>query len=95
MILSGCSGNDLDGTWVWQHDNFTHTITFDGNNFTANAGFIGLRGDGTFSITSGLTNDNIEFVFSDGRVVVREFIRTENTFTLRGGGLIAAVFVRQ
>jgi hypothetical protein len=87
MILSGCSGNDLDGTWLFEGRASSY-ITFDGSNFTTNLGrstFGVPSGSGTFSITQGVTNDNIEFIFSNGEVLVREFTRTENAITIRGG----------
>ena len=87
-----CSGNSLNGTWV--ADGYDKMgITFSGKNFTVNSndgatanflGHIHQAQDGTYSISG----SQIEFKFSDGRIVVESFTRTENTITLRGYRLL-------
>jgi len=83
---------NLDGRWV--AEGYSHMgVEFSGNKFKLNTnptaevnmfGHIHQAQDGTYSISG----SQIEFKFSDGRIVVESFTRTENTMTLRGRRLI-------
>ena len=83
-----CGNNSLNGKWIAEgYENMG--ITFSGNKFTLTTnptaemnmfGTIYQAQDGTYSIT----DDRIEFKFSDGRIEVERFTRTENTLTVRG-----------
>ena len=83
LVSVGCggSGNDLDGRW----EAGRNAYEFSGSNFTRHTGALSpslvwhtITTTGTFSIS----DDYIEFVYEDGRIVVRPFSRTENTILM-------------
>ncbi|MCL2699152.1 MAG: bZIP transcription factor, partial [Defluviitaleaceae bacterium] len=92
--LAVSESNNLDGTWVnsrrniiSRNDTATIVLTFSGRNFTYEFTAIPLDSrisitrettDGTFS----LTDDSIEFIYSDGTIRSHPFSRTENTITI-------------
>jgi len=85
LVFVSC-GNNLNGKWIAEgYDN--NGIQFSGKKFTlssnsgATANFMGgnkRAQDGTYSIS----NNQIEFSFSDGRIEVQPFSRTEKTITI-------------
>jgi len=80
LILVACGGGDgLRGTWDASQEGGGANITFSsGGRFTASNWGRSLPSQGTYSVAG----NNIEFIGSDGHVVVHSFERTENTITV-------------
>ena len=84
FFVLACSGKSLNGTWV--SDRYQENwIEFSGKRFSYGSYLFGNgltwlnrdqreATDGTYSIS----NDKIEMIFSDGRIEVYLFSRTEN-----------------
>ena len=98
FIVSGCSGNNLNGRWEAERTRFhvgtassfvvVPTFEFQGNNFY-NFAYIHDDGStltnwGEFRGTFSISGDQIELVHNSGRVEVRSFSRTENTINIGG-----------
>jgi hypothetical protein len=83
LVLVSCSGG-ISGTWRPEHTTFlpgVFSLTFSGKSFTAGGDSdFGNTGRGKYSISDG----KIEFVYSDGRIKVFSFSRTENTISIGG-----------
>lgn len=76
LSASQAAGNQLSG--LFEHNDVV--FGFSGNNFTHELLRQHTSGHGTFSLTEG----EIEFVFSDGRIRVFSFSQTANTVVIDG-----------
>ena len=89
FFLGGCKGKNLNGTWV--SDRYSENwIEFSGKKFSYGSYQFGSgdswldnrrlsdASDGTYSIS----DNKIEMSFSDGKIEVYPFSRTENTITI-------------
>ena len=86
LVFVSC-GKSLNGTWVVEGQE-NNGIQFSGKNFSLNtnpgarSNFLGDAmtkvQDGTYSIS----DDKLELSYSDGKVEVHSFSRTENTITI-------------
>ena len=81
-LVSGCGSSDtLSGEW---RVNEIYGYEFSGKSFTHTtwSPFGTQTRNGTYSFSK--DGKKIEFKFSDGEVVVKDFERTENTITIGG-----------